>query len=154
MTDTSNPFAMWATMWSRMMPDAGASEERDSPSDLTRMMSQLTDAHVATVEAGYRYMANWADLSGTAYPLVMKLSSSYGQAGATDDAEVGRMMDELRAVYRKMADLPRAEAARLETELSKIWEEGASEQADAPAETTDPDAPGRSRPKRGHRTKD
>ena len=137
MSQGTNPYEDLIQAWTRAMtaflPGARgvASGEADGdepadPMDPMEMMNRMTDAHLATVQSGLRYMRRWAELSGKAYPLAIRAMRGSG-SGAGEDT--GALMDELRGTLREMAELPLKESNRLQSELTDVWKMKTAEPA-------------------------
>ena len=88
--------------------------------DPSEMMDRMASAHSATLASGARYMKAWSELSAEAFSL-MSRAMALSYAGTDGAKELGTVTDELRAVYRKMAELPMSESRRLQTSLAEIW---------------------------------
>lgn len=105
-----------------------------SPVDAAKRMQQL---YMAFTNSGYRYLARWAEISVKRYPEFTRLSSGMSAKRAISDAELGALVDSLRAYLREMADIPVDESKRLQAEIEAIMDakapgaKGASE-AQAP----------------------
>ncbi|HZD05881.1 MAG TPA: hypothetical protein VE173_13220 [Longimicrobiales bacterium] len=136
MSDTANPYDELARMWTRAMTgflpegkgggeDEGKGEPGGAP-DPAELMKRITDAHLAAVASGFRYLQRWAELSGRAYPLAIRALGGKGSGGGE---ELGAALDELRKTLREMAELPLQESRRLQADLAGVWKMQAPEPA-------------------------
>ena len=116
-----------------------------SPVDAAKRMQQL---YMAFTNSGYRYLARWAEISVKRYPEFTRLSSGMSAKRAITDAELGALVDSLRAYLREMADIPVDESKRLQAEIEAIM---AAKAPKAPGTTGASKA--QARPKRRARTK-
>jgi len=97
--------------------DAASQAARLVYGPLVQLVGQLMLAWAAS---GLRSWARTAEILGTALPRVVDaLTESAAGTDGDPDARV-RRLDELRASFREMAELPGREAQRLQAELDRL----------------------------------
>ena len=116
-------------------PWADVTGAGSAPADAARRMQQL---YMAFTNSGYRYLARWAEISVKRYPEFTKLSSGMAASRVVTDAELGALVDSLRASLREMADIPVDEAKRLQAEIETIMAARPPDAASASAGQTPP----------------
>jgi hypothetical protein len=138
-SNPQDPFEAYAKAWANMMAGYGNPAMwwplgGDPQSGDPAVMDRLLDTHTAFVDSGYRHASRCAELSGRAYPLALRAMrlSGLGKEGGSE--ELGKVMGELREIYREMAELPLKESGRLQARLAEIWqlEESGGNDDDAP----------------------
>ena len=125
MSEQGNPLDDWMQLWTRMMKSYPTPKDfwaggDGAPYEPRELMERMTQAQAATVDSGARYVARWTELSSEVFSLTSR-AMVLSTAGADGASELGTVMDELRAAYRKMAELPLDESRRLQSRLAEIW---------------------------------
>ena len=80
----------------------------------------MAQASLAWMNSGFRYWRGWADIYASYYPVIMhNLQVMSADPSRSGEAQ-GVLIDNLRAYWREMSELPWQESRRLQAELEHI----------------------------------
>ena len=125
MSDGASPYTYWFDMWRGAMslwaPRSADREGDDAETEWCRMVGRMTDAHLATVDSGVRYVSGCAAITGRGHTAAVRAWEAAYSRSAERRKEVDALTKQWREACQDWQRLPLDEYKRLQDELAAIW---------------------------------